>query len=126
MKVANNEILLYYRPGDERAAKAMAYARTMTEHVHEVEWDKNRFDTMNWQQILDMLHCDDIDQILDHQHPDYLEWVQGRNYDLEDLVHIVNHHPDMIKAPIAIRGKRGILCEDPKDIMTLAREEVGV
>jgi arsenate reductase len=123
MKVDRNEIMLYFRPGDERAAKAMAYARTITEHVHQVEWDKNRFDTMNWRQILDMLQFDDIDQLLDHQHPDYVEWVKGRQYELEDLVHIINHHPNMIKAPIAIRGTKGVLCEEANDILALSTLE---
>ena len=81
---------------------------------------------MNWRQILDILKCDDIDQLLDHQHHDYKEWVEGKQYNLEDLVHIINHHPNMIKAPIAIRGTQGVLCEDAKDIMLLAKEQVNV
>ncbi len=52
MKVADNEVLVYHQDGDSRAEKVVAYARTITSKIHEIDWERNTFDSFNWKQII--------------------------------------------------------------------------
>lgn len=120
MKVADNEVLVYHQDGDSRAEKVVAYARTITGKIHEIDWERNTFDSFNWKQILEMLNVTDMNDILNHDHAEYKRLLEGKGYEFEDMVHIVTHHPEMIKGPIAIRGKKAVICEDPKKVLTLS------
>jgi arsenate reductase-like glutaredoxin family protein len=42
-----------------------------------------------------------------------------RTFDEKDWLTVIANNPDLIKAPIAVRGRRAILCSSPTDIYKL-------
>lgn len=119
MRTTENEILVYYNPEQNTARQVLAYARSLVSHVHEIEYHKTRFSTTIWRHILDMMGDPDPKSLLNKAHPFYREHLKGRDFNREDILNIIIRNPDIIRAPIAIRGKRAVFCENPTDILRL-------
>jgi len=57
--------------------------------------------------------------LMNKAHPYYQKHIRGREFDKESWLKIIQYNPDLIKAPIAMRGNRAILCTNPTDIYKL-------
>jgi len=115
MKLHPNELLFYYHPECSKCKKTRAYAYSITSHVNEFILERDKFTTTWWRDVLDMLNLKPKD-LLDKSHPDYQEKIARHNYDDEGWLNILTKYPYLIKAPIAIRKNKAILCTSPKDI----------
>ncbi|OWY23369.1 glutaredoxin [Sphingobacteriales bacterium UPWRP_1] len=118
MKTHPAEILLYYNPQSVRARKVLALARGIAANVKEVEYHKTPLTATMWYQLLAMLNLRPKD-LLNKSKSYYQENIKGRDFDAEGWLHILMKNPDLIKAPIAVRGSKAILCNNPNDILQL-------
>jgi arsenate reductase len=118
MKTQENEILVYYDKNSSRAKKVLAYARSISRHVNEVEYHRTSFTPTMWRSLLNRLDLS-AKSILNKAHPYYQSEVRGRDFNEEDWLNILINNPDLIKAPIVVKGKRAILCNNPQDILQL-------
>ncbi len=118
MKTPEKELLLYYDPNSSVGKKTRAYAHSLTKHVRDVEIQKTRFTTTQWKQILNMLNLDPK-KLLNKAHPYYQQHIRGRSFDEEGWLNILSNNPDIIRAPIVIKGNKAVLCDTPTDIYKL-------
>ncbi len=118
MKTHSREILLYYNPESSPHRKTVAYAQSVAPHVKSYSFSKNPSTNSSWQTILKSLgrHPKDL---LNKAHPYYQEHIRGREFDEESWINVLQKNPQLLKAPIAVRGNRAIICESPTDIYKL-------
>ena len=116
MKKPENEILIYYDRNSSRAKKVLAYARTISRHVNEVEYHRTSFTPTMWKQLLQRLNMKPK-SLLNKANPYYQLNVRGRDFDEEGWLNILIRNPDLIKAPIVVKGSQAILCNNPTDIL---------
>jgi len=112
------EILMYYNEGSRSDRMTLAYARSIVIHIKSYTFDKAPSTTTSWQQILKALAIHPKD-LLDKAHPYYQKNIRGRDFDDEDWLNVLKYNPELIKAPIALRGDRAIFCLTPTDIYRL-------
>ena len=55
--------------------------------------------------------------------PSAMDFVLPLQFEEEDLIRALASHPGLLKAPIAIRGDRAVICSSPTDIYKLSKEE---
>ena len=120
MKTHHREILIYYNPDSSSDRKTVAYAQSVVSHIKSYAFDKAPSSGTSWQQILNALGLHPK-EILNKAKPYYQEHIRGREFDEESWVKVLQKNPDLIKAPIAVRGNRAILCSTPTDIYKLTR-----
>ena len=120
MKISPNEILLYYDPDTSIGKKVRAYAQSLSPNINDVEYHKTRFTPTIWRQILQMLDLKPK-QLLNKSHPYYQTHIRGRLFDDEDWLNVISRNPDLLIAPIAIKGNRAILCTNPMDVYKLSQ-----
>ena len=118
MKVHQNEILLYYDPASSVSKKTLAYASSISKSINMVDCGKERFTPTVWRQILNMLSMEPK-QIVNKAASYYQSNLRGRNFSQDDWINILAHHPDLIRSPIAIRGNRAVLVDNPTDVLRL-------
>jgi arsenate reductase len=116
MKTQDNEIRVYYDRESDQAKKVLAYARTITRHVHEVEVSKTPFTPTMWKQLLEMLDMQPKN-LMNKAHPYYQMNVKGRDFDEEGWLNVLIRNPQLLKAPIVVKGKRAMLCSNPTDML---------
>jgi arsenate reductase len=118
MKTNQREILIYYNPESSNDRKTVAHAQSVVHHVRSYSFKKAPSNGTSWQQILGSLGIHPK-ELLNKAHPYYREHIKGREFDNESWLKVLQYNPDLIKAPIAIRGKKAILCLNSTDIHRL-------
>lgn len=119
MRTHSREILIYYNPESRSHRMTVAHATSLVPHLKSYSFSQAPSTGTSWQQILVALDTDPKN-LLNKAHPYYREHIRGREFDEECWVKIIQKNPDMLKAPIAIRGSRAILCLTPTDIYKLS------
>jgi arsenate reductase len=71
-----------------------------------------------WRSILDKLKLRPKD-LLNRAHPDYQNKIAGKTWDDEGWLNILIRNPHLLKAPIAIKREKAVLCISPNDILRL-------
>ena len=122
MKTHSREILIYYNPDSSPDRKTVAYAQSVVSHVKSYSFSKNPSSNWSWQMILKSMNRHPK-ELMNKAHPYYQEHIRGREFDEESWVNVLQRNPQLLKAPIAIRGNRAILCESPTDIYKLVGVE---
>lgn len=118
MKTHKREILIYYNPESSSDRKTVAHAQGLGTHVKIYAHRKSPSSRTSWQQILHALDKHPK-ELLNKAHPYYQANIRGREFTKEGWVNVLKNTPEIIKAPIAIRGKEVILCNTPTDIYRL-------
>jgi len=118
MKTHRRELLLYYHPESSADRQTLAMAQGMSMHVRSFAYGKTPSTETSWSTILRTLGCNPKD-LLNKAHPYYKSHIKGREFDEESWVKILRFNPDMIRVPIAISGRKAILCNTPSDINRL-------
>jgi len=125
MKTHRREILIYYNPESSSDRKTVAHAQALVPHVRTFSFAQAPSTELSWQQILKALGVHPK-ELLNKAHPYYQQHIRGKDFDEECWIKILKKNPDLLKAPIAIRGNRAILCLNSTDIYKLASEHAPV
>ncbi|MEM7101572.1 MAG: glutaredoxin [Bacteroidota bacterium] len=119
MRVHEKEILIYYNPDSSKDKKTVAYAKSITQHVRSVAYNKNSATSTMWRTIIDRLGLHPK-EMLNKAHPYYQSEIRGREFEDEDWLNVLIRNPELFKAAIAMKGKQAILCNNPTDVYRLA------
>lgn len=125
MKTHKREILIYYNPESSSDRKTVAHAQSVVAHIRSYSYSNSPSSSTSWMQIL---HSLDIDpkELLNKAHPYYQENIRGREFNDESWIKILQNNPEIIKSPIAVRGKKAIVCNTPTDIYKLTDRQAPV
>ena len=118
MKMHPNELFFYYNPSHSVDKQVRAFAHAISNHVNEINIDKERITTTGWRSILDLLKLRPKD-LLNRAHSDYQNHIAGKNWDDESWLQILVKYPHLLKAPIAIKRNKAVLCTTPNAILQL-------
>lgn len=118
MKKHPNELFFYYYPVQSGEKQTRAYARSVSNNINEINLQKERISTTAWRTILIKLNLRAKD-LLDRSHPDYQTHIAGKTWDDESWLHILSNSPHLIKAPIAIKRDKAVLCITPVEVLKL-------
>lgn len=121
MKTHQREILIYYNPSSSTGRKTIAYAQGAGLHVKSYAFSRSPSNGTSWKQILQALDVHPR-ELMNKAHPYYQQHIRGRDFDDESWIKVIQHNPDLIKSPIAVRGQKAILCQTPTDIYKLANQ----
>ena len=118
MKTHHREILIYYNPESSNDKKTVAHAQGLVPHVRVYSYSKAPSNGTSWKQIMRSLDLHPK-ELLNKAHPYYQENIRGREFDDEDWLNIIRYNPDILRAPIAIRGNKAVLCSSATDVYRL-------
>ncbi|MCB9283205.1 MAG: glutaredoxin [Lewinellaceae bacterium] len=118
MKTNQRELLIYYNPESSAHRRTVAYAQSLSRYVRAYSFEQAPSTETSWQQILQALGMPPK-ELLNKAHPYYQQHIRGCEFDEACWLKVIQNNPDLLKAPIAIRGKRAILCLNATDILKL-------
>ncbi len=111
-------ITIYYHPDSIRAKKAIAFAKAEGLELQEINILKTILTGTQIAEIADRLNMN-ISDLVNQNHPAYTAIYQPAELSSEDWIKLLQHHPEIMKQPIAINAKRTILVETPSDIIKI-------
>jgi arsenate reductase len=118
MKTHEREILIFYNPESSSDRRTVAHAQGLTPHVRTYEFGKHPSTTTIWRRILVALNVHPKD-LMNKAHPYYQSNIKGRDFDDEGWLNVLERNPQLMKAPIAMKGSKAVLCLNPTDIYQL-------
>ncbi|MEL7020468.1 MAG: ArsC/Spx/MgsR family protein [Bacteroidota bacterium] len=123
MKTHQREILIYYNPDSSADRRTVAHAKGMVPHIRSYAHHRSPSGGTSWHQIIRSLGMHPK-EMLNKAHPDYQKNIRGKEFDEEGWMNILRHNPQMIKYPIAVRGRKAVLCSTPTDVYRLVDNPV--
>jgi arsenate reductase len=87
----------------------------MVSNVNAFDIAKTRGTGTIWQSILTKLDKSPK-ELLDKSIPYYQEHIRGRDFEERDWVYLLMNNPQLVRSPIAVRGNKAIILDNPTDI----------
>ena len=112
---STNEIQIYFSQNDSKAKKAIAYAKSMCAKVQTFDIHRTESTGTIWRMILAKLGKSPKD-LLDKSKPYYQKNIRGRDFEERDWIYLLMKNPDLVRSPIAIRGSKALILDNPTDI----------
>ncbi len=122
MKTHRREILIYYNPESSNDRKTVAHAQSLAPYIRTFAFHQAPSTGTSWQQIISALNLRPKD-LMNKAHPYYQENIRGRKFNEEDWLNVIMHNPTLLRAPIAMRGDKAVLCSSATDIYKLTTGE---
>ncbi|MDB4107790.1 glutaredoxin [Bacteroidia bacterium] len=111
----NSEIHLILKTDCSKSKKVLAYAKSISSNIKTTNISRTKSTGTIWQTILTKLDKSPK-QLLDKSNPYYQENIKGRDFEDRDWTFLLMNNPDLIRGPIAIRGNKAMLIDNPTDI----------
>jgi arsenate reductase len=112
---SNSEIQLYLKSDCSKSKKVLAYAKSMSNNINAINIEQTKGTGTIWQTILSKLDKSPK-ELLDKSKPYYQENIRGRDFEMRDWTYLLMNNPDLVRGPIAIRGDKAMLIDNPTDI----------
>ena len=118
MRTHEREILIYYNPNSSSDRKTVAHAKSTGLKIKSYYHSQAPSTRTSWKTILESLDMHPK-ELLNKADPYYQSNLRGREFELEDWLNVLQRNPELIKSPIAVSGRKAVLCKTPTDIYKL-------
>ena len=115
---SDRQITLYYSSKSVRAKQTLVYARAEGFPIREVDILKTPLTGTQLCEIAQRLGLE-VKDLVNQDHPAFARKFGETELSTNDWIKLIQHNPDILKQPIAIRGDLTILVETPTDIIKI-------
>ena len=115
---SDRQITLYYSSKSVRAKQTLAYAKAEGLAIQEIDILKEKLTGTQLVELAHRLQIEVVD-LVNQEHPSYNSKFESHNFSTDDWVKMIQHNPEIMKQPIALRGDKTILVETPTDIIKI-------
>lgn len=115
---SERQITLFYSSKSTRAKQTLAYAKADGLPIQEIDILKTPLTGTQIAKLADRLHLE-IKDLVNQEHPSYTSHYEQHEFSPDDWIKMIEHNPEILKQPIALRGDITILIETPTDIIKI-------
>jgi len=115
---SKRQITLYYNSNSGRAKQTLAYAKAEGIPIQAIDLLKTKLTGTQIVELADKLHLKVAD-LVNQEHPAYKSQFENHNFSTDDWIKMIQHHPEIMNQPIALRGDITILVKTPSDIINI-------
>lgn len=115
---SKRQITLYYSSDSVRAKQTLAYAKAEGFKIEEIDILKTKLTGTQLVELATRLGLD-LSELVNQEHPAYTAKFKAENLSTDDWIKMIQHNPEIMKQPIALRGDKTILVETPTDIIKI-------
>ena len=115
---SDRQITLFYSSKSSRAKQTLAYAKAEGLPIQEIDILKTKLTGTQIVELADRLHIN-VKDLVNQEHSSYKSHFEHHNFSDRDWIKMIQHNPEIMKQPIALRGDITILVETPTDIIKI-------
>tara|TARA_R110002012_G_scaffold160895_1_gene322872 strand:+ start:28226 stop:28591 length:366 start_codon:yes stop_codon:yes gene_type:complete len=115
---SNRQITLFFSSKSVRAKQTLAYAKAEGLPIQDIDILKTPLTGTQIAELAKRLQIE-IKDLVNQEHPSYAQHFEYHNFSSNDWIKMIQHHPEIMKQPIALRGNKTILVETPSDIIKI-------
>ena len=118
MNLSEKQITLIYPEAHNLGKQAYAHAVNQNIPIYHLDPVKTPFTGTDILQLSELLQLP-ITDMLNTNNPIYQNEYKTANFGRRDWIHILQHNPEMLKMPIAVRGRKAKILNSPADVSHL-------
>lgn len=118
MKTNEREIVIYWKPGENKDKNTYTLARQISNHIEEIDIIKNPPTQTQLKELVDLLDVN-IESLIETESEIYKKQFDGMQLEEPDWLIALVRNPSMIKTPIVIKGKKALIIETPSNVLAL-------
>ena len=115
---SNRQITLYYNSDSFRAKQTLAYAKAEGLAIQDIDILKTPLTGTQIVELANRLKLE-VKNLINKEHPAYISKFEPLELSTDDWIKMIQHNPEIMKQPIALRGDKTILVETPSDIIKI-------
>jgi arsenate reductase len=119
MTLANSdkEITLIYNSEEQIGRKILAYAHAENIPIREIDLKHMKLTPTHWTELASKMRIN-VRDFVNTEHPNFSQKF-GRVDQLsdEDWLDLLIHNPDILKAPIVMKGDKVIMMSNPQEML---------
>lgn len=122
MNLNEREILLFYKPEIKKDKNTYLLATQVSNHVNTFDVLKGELTETQLREIILLLDLP-VEKLIEREAEVYKREFSNKDLDDDSWILAMTKNPDLIKTPIAIKGKKAILVETPSNVLGLDPKE---
>jgi len=115
---SERQITLYYSSKSTRAKQTLAYAKAEGLPILQIDILKVPLTGTQIAELAEKLKIE-VKDLVNQDHPSYKLHFDPHEFSSDDWIKMIRLNPEIMKQPIALRGKMSILIETPTDIIKI-------
>ncbi|CAM4134308.1 arsenate reductase family protein [Gillisia hiemivivida] len=115
---SKNQITLYYNSESGIAKQTLAYAKAEGLPIQEIDILKTKITGTQIVELAAKLYIE-VEDLVNQEHPSYKSHFENHNFSTDDWIKMIQHNPEIMNQPIALRGDTTILVKTPTDIINI-------
>ena len=113
----NKEITLIYNSEEHVGRQMLANALSEKITVHDIDLKHIKLTPTQWASLASQLNTD-ISKLIDTKSPHFLKkFGQVEDLTSQDWLSLLAHNPEILKAPIVLKGSKISMLTDPEDLL---------
>ncbi len=120
MDISDREVVLLLSGNEYLNKQTLAHSRSLRTPVNVQEQMEGTVTSTLYSLILEHGEMEPK-HLLDRSDPRYQEALRGKDMSKDEWVRVLQQWPELLRAPVGIRGKRVVVCESPSDVLSLER-----
>lgn len=118
MEITNKEIVLILSGNEYLNKQVLAHSQSLKTPVNIQRQLETRVTQTLYSLIINNTDMEPK-HLLDRSHPKYQEHLKGSDISQDDWAMVLKSCPELLRAPVAIRGERVVICDNPSRIQSL-------
>jgi len=115
---SDRQITLYYNSDSVIAKQTLAYSKAEGLAILEIDILKTPLTGTQITELANRLKLK-VKDLINQEHPAYISKFEPHELSTDDWIKMIQHNPEIMKQPIALRGNKTILVETPSDIIKI-------
>lgn len=116
MNFSKRELVLFYDPKSELGKKTLAYAKSISNYINDVDIMHTQLTSTIWKEIINKLRLQPK-ELMNRSSEYFRDNVEGHEITMRGLLEVLNRNPGILVGPIAMKGDKAVLCKTPTDVL---------
>ena len=118
MDISSKEIVLLMSGNESLNKQTIAHAQSLKHPVNVQEQLEGITTSTLYSLILENSDMEPK-HLLDRSSSYYQDELRGKDLTREEWIHVLQQHPELLRAPVGLRGKKVVVCDNPSNVQSL-------
>ena len=122
----DKEITIIYYSEDHVGKQILAYAQTEGLPIHEIDLVHTKLQGTHWADLAGRMNVE-IKDLINTEGPSFLQKFEGTtDLSSQGWLTLFEHNPDILKAPIVMKGDKIVMMSNPQDMLSFVQEKSSI
>lgn len=114
---SDKEITIIYYSEDHLGKQILALAQAEFFPIRDIDLAHNKLTGTQWAELARKLNIE-IKDLIDTEDPDFVrKFKEAKNFSDIDWLTLLEHNPDILKAPIVMKGTKIVMMSNAQDMV---------